>query len=110
MTDDAGEAVKVVRVCVNRRLRSDQPSCAANGSEALADALEAGIAGRCLDVRLERSVCMGHCTKGPNVRFVPGGPFRFGCGPGDVEALLDALETARRRSADDGPPLHLLGS
>lgn len=71
--DGADAAPRTVLVCINRRFRGDQPSCAARGSEAVADAIETGISQRKIDVRLERSICMGQCTKGPTVRFAPGG-------------------------------------
>ena len=111
--DAASTAPHTVLVCVNRRFRGDQPSCAARGSEAVADAIEAGIEERNINVRLERSICMGQCTKGPTVRFAPGGRFNLGTNIDDVPAMLDELETSCGRTDDenaDGVPVHLLGS
>ena len=34
---------KTVLVCVNRRFRGNQPSCAQRGSEEIADAIERGV-------------------------------------------------------------------
>ena len=101
----------VVLVCINRRFRGDQPSCAARGSEAVAEALETGVAERNIRVRVERSICMGQCTKGPTVRFAPGGRFNLGTNLEDVSALLDELaELCGHDDTDDGIPLHLIGS
>ncbi len=111
---EASDAVpRVVLVCINRRFRGDQPSCAARGSEAVADAIEAGIADRKINVQLERSICMGQCTKGPTVRFAPGGRFNLGTHLEDVPAMLDELEALCGLADDEDPnaiPLHLLGS
>ena len=102
----------VVLVCVNRRLKMGEPSCAAGGSEAIADAMEAGIRTERIDVKLERSICMGQCTKGPTVRFAPGGRFNLPTRLSDVPALVAELKVlCGVKPADDGPPLlHLLGS
>jgi NADH:ubiquinone oxidoreductase subunit E len=104
-------APRAVLVCINRRFRGDQPSCAARGSEALADAIAAGIAARNIRVKLERSICMEQCTKGPTVRFAPGGRFNLGTNLEDVPILLDELEAlCGVADDDDGVPMHLLGS
>lgn len=100
-----------VMVCINRRFRGDQPSCAARGSEAIADAVEAGIAQRRIAIKMERVICLGQCTKGPTVRFAPGGRFNLGTRLEDVSAILDELQALCGVEDDDGgPPLHLLGS
>jgi len=59
-------------VCVNFRPFSGQPSCALRGSRELADWLEEEIRECGLAARVERIVCMGHCTKGPNVKVKAG--------------------------------------
>ena len=99
-------------VCINRRFRADEPSCAQRNSEKLADALEAGIQERRIDITLERSVCMGHCQTGPTVRLAPGGRFFHGPPLSQVNTILDELEDlcGRRETSETGPPLHLLGS
>lgn len=102
---------QTVLVCINRRFRSDQPSCAGRGSELIAMELEAGILARRLNVRLERSVCMGQCSRGPTVRFSPAGRFNLETASADIPALLDEIEAlCGRLDDDDAPPLHLLGS
>lgn len=113
MRDDCKTAAvpQTILVCINRRYRGDQPSCAGRGSEQIAIELEAGIVARRLNVRLERSVCMGQCTRGPTVRFSPGGRFNLETAIADIPALLDEIEVLCGRLADDdAPPLHLLGS
>lgn len=111
-TSAANAAPRTVLVCINRRFRGDQPSCAARGSEAVADAIEAGIAERNIGVKLERSICMGQCTKGPTVRFAPGGRFNLGTNIENVPALLDELESlcGPADQDDEEVPIHLLGS
>ncbi len=105
------EPPRKVLVCVNRRLRADEPSCGARGSLEIADAIEAGVRDRRIDIRVERFVCFSHCTEGPNVKMVPG-PFHHNVTPEKVDAILDQLEDACgvHEDGDDDPPLHLLGS
>jgi len=104
-------APRTVLVCINRRFRGDQPSCAARGSEAVADAIDAGILAHNIRVTLERSICMGQCTKGPTARFAPGGRFNLGTNLDDVPKMLDELEAlCGLADDDDGVPMHLLGS
>lgn len=95
-------------ICVNRRMRADQPSCAARGAESLADDLERSVVERRLDVTVERTKCLGHCRRGPNLRVAPGGAFFSGVGRGDLPAILDRLETdcgrdSRSESLADPP-------
>ncbi len=78
-------------ICVNRRFGADKPSCAARGSEVIADALEAGIREQGIAITIERLVCFGLCMDGPNGRLIPGGDFRKGIKKEDVPALLDEL-------------------
>ena len=98
-------------ICVNRRFKADEPSCAARGSVAVAEALEQGVAGRRIDIQVERIVCLSHCTEGPTVKLVPG-RFILGTTEDMVGGILDELETAcgTKDMEDDGPPVHLLGS
>jgi len=109
--EPVGPTIKSVLICSNRRFHGDQPSCAARGSESLADTLEAGVRDRKINVQVERIKCLGQCTKGPTVRFAPGGCFHLGTSEADVPAILDELEElCGTRDDDPGPPLHLLGS
>ena len=79
---------KTIVVCTNFRPFTTQPSCAQRGSEALADWLEAEIESRGLNARVDRSVCLGHCPIGPNVRLL-GGEFHH---EADREKLLPLLD------------------
>jgi NADH:ubiquinone oxidoreductase subunit E len=99
-------------VCINRRFRADEVSCAKRGSEALADALEAGIRERRIAIKLERSVCMGHCQTGPTVRLAPGGRFFHGPALSEVADILNELEAlcGIHEVQAPEPPVHLLGS
>ena len=62
--------MKTIVVCTNFRPFTTQPSCAQRGSEELADWLEEEIKQRGLDAKVDRSVCLGHCQDGPNVRLL----------------------------------------
>lgn len=98
-------------ICINRRFRSDQPSCAQRGSEAIAEALEKGVAERRINAKIERIKCLGQCTRGVTVRFAPGGRFNLETAMDDVPLILDELESrCGTLSPDSGPPIHLLGS
>jgi len=102
---------ETVLVCVNRRYGDGQLSCAANSSEAIAQALADGIRERRIAVNFERSVCMGQCLRGPTIRFAPGGRFILGTSLEDVTHLLDELEAVCGTvEAEDELPLHLIGS
>lgn len=82
-----------IMVCINRRLRSDLASCAARNSEDLARALEDEVRRRGLNIRVERTVCMGRCDFGPTVRVAPGGAFHLGMSAADAPGFLDDLES-----------------
>lgn len=98
-------------VCVNRRYGAGQASCAARGSESIADAIERGVAERGLAVVVERICCFGKCQHGPNMRLAPGGEFFMGVGHERVAEVLDAAErTCGRTSEGESAPVHLLGS
>ncbi|XOV90055.1 MAG: (2Fe-2S) ferredoxin domain-containing protein [Pseudomonadota bacterium] len=78
---------------MNFRPFSGQPSCAFRGSKQLADWLEDVIRERNLPVTLERTVCMGHCPRGPNFRL-RGGEFIHEANREKLLSLLDRLEEA----------------
>ncbi len=105
------EPPKKVLICINRRLKADEASCAARGSLEIAEAMERGIKERSIDIVFERFVCFGHCTKGPNVKLAPGA-FVHGVTPDMVDGILDQLQDAcgTRDDEEPDPPLHLLGS
>ena len=79
------DAPSTIIVCINRRLTPDRPSCAARGSEALAEALEE--AARPWGIPVTRLKCFGRCDEGPNVR-IRGGRFFRGAGLDDVAGIL----------------------
>ena len=101
-------------MCINRRYRSDQSSCAARGSLKVAKAMEDGIRRRCIALTTERLCCLGQCTKGPAMRLTPGGECFLGVTLADVPKLLDRLERefGTRPQADETEvlPVDLLGS
>lgn len=102
-----------ILICVNRRFKSDEASCAQRGSLAIAEAFERGIQARQIDIAFDRFVCFGQCQKGPTVKLVPG-DFILGASLDMVEGILDKLEAAcgtkKDSDASDEPPAHLLGS
>ncbi len=103
---------KTILICVNRRFKADEPSCAARGSVAIAEAIELGVRDRRIDIAVERFICFGQCTKGPTVNLVPG-DFILGATPDMVAGILDDLEAVCgvRDGADGADELaHLLGS
>ena len=91
-----------ILVCVNRRLGPHSVSCAARGSEAIAQALERALAARGTGLCVRRIHCFGRCAEGPNLRLAPGGSFRRGVRPGDVDDIAAALlaEHAARTPSD----------
>jgi (2Fe-2S) ferredoxin len=76
-------------VCINRRF-GPNPSCAGRGSVALADRLEAMVAERGLDIRIERSPCQGRCAFGPALRRLPDLEIYLQVSEGDLPRILDA--------------------
>ena len=100
-----------VLICVNRRFKTDEASCAARGGIAIAEAIEAGVRERRIDIEVERFICFGQCNLGPTVKLAPG-DFILGTTPDMVDGILDQLEAACGIKEDDEaePPVHLLGS
>ena len=78
-------------VCTNFRPFTTQPSCKQRGSEKLALWLEAEIEKRGLDANVERSVCLGHCPVGPNIRLL-GGAYVHEATEETLIPLLESLE------------------
>jgi len=81
-------------VCVNRRLGAETPSCAGRGAELLAERLEALLRARGLALPVERILCFGSCSRGPNIRLAPGGAFFHGVGEADLPALVEQVAAA----------------
>lgn len=93
--------MKSIVVCINFRPFANQPSCAQRGSEALADWLEQEIATRKLAVTVDRSVCLGHCPVGPNVRLL-GGAFIHEASREKLSDLLDQLAATKGSNQEPG--------
>lgn len=100
---------RTLLICINRRFKASEPSCAARGSLPIADAIESGIRERRIAIAVERIVCLGQCTKGPTLKLVPG-EFILATTMDMVPGILDRLQATCGIRADDGPPVHLLGS
>ena len=89
-----------VLVCVNRRVGADTPSCAARGSEQLAERLAGLLAAAGLEVPVETLLCFGSCSRGPNVRIAPGGAFFHGVSDDDLPRLVACVA----ETVAAGPP------
>ena len=76
----------------------------------MADALEAGVRERGIDVQIERLVCFGLCAKGPNMRRIPGGDFLHNVTMDDIARILDELEEECGVSRKNGNILPVPGS
>jgi len=83
---------KYLMICTNRRYGAAVASCAERFSLEMATAIEKGVRERGIDIRVERSVCLGQCARGPTLRLAPGGQFILGKSLDDVGAILDQLE------------------
>ena len=98
----------VVRVCINKRLNTDNlPNCAGRGSRGLADLLEKLIMAEGLPAELIRGPCMNNCAIGPNIK-VQGGPlFNLNSDISDarVAKIMEAIraEAAKRKAAAAEP-------
>lgn len=97
-------APKRLLVCVNPVGGANKPCCGGDrGSEALAEALERGIAARRIRCRVARIHCLNKCLQGPAMRLAPGGDFQLGVTEADLPGLLDRLEAeCGTEGPDDG--------
>ena len=102
----------ILMICINRRFRTYEPSCAGRGSEALADRLEKEIQSRRINLIVERSKCMAHCRAGPTIRLAPRGKFYHRPSDDEIDALLDEAETLCGTTTDNDRdlPTNFLGS
>lgn len=78
-----------IRVCTNRRL-PPRASCAMRGGTALVELLVREAARQNIAVKVERSVCMGFCPHGPNIKVVSGALHRR-VAPEDIPAIVRSL-------------------
>ena len=110
--DDEQPCPRILMICINRRFRVDEVSCAGRGSEALADRLEKEIQSRGINLTVERSICMGYCRTGPTIRLAPGGKFYHGPSDDEISGLLDEAETLCGTTTDNDwdLPINFLGS
>jgi (2Fe-2S) ferredoxin len=83
-------------ICVNERFGATSVSCGGANSVAIADAVEAELKSRSLDIEVDRIQCLGLCSQGPNVRFFPGGDWFNQVTVDDVNEILDRFEAATR--------------
>ncbi|ALG68822.1 (2Fe-2S) ferredoxin domain-containing protein [Beggiatoa leptomitoformis] len=66
---------KTILVCINQRYQPNQPSCAARGGIAIAEALEQVVREQHLPLIVERFYCLGQCQHGANVKLASQGRF-----------------------------------
>ncbi|MSQ87510.1 MAG: (2Fe-2S) ferredoxin domain-containing protein [Alphaproteobacteria bacterium] len=93
-----------VRVCINRRLNTDNlPNCAGRGSRELADRLEKQIATEGLPTKVLRGPCMNNCAIGPNIKIQAGEMLNLNRDVSDerFEAVMASIraEVAKRKAA-----------
>lgn len=103
MTDNAKDTLRIV-VCVNMMRGPRGKCCGQSGSPEIADALEAGVQARGLKVEVDRIVCLGKCSDGPNLKIV-GAEFRQNLTLDDVPVLLDEFQE-RAGKHEDGAFLY----
>ena len=80
-----------IYVCTNQR--AGGASCMKGGMDVLR-ALIQRAKERGGTVQVKKSVCMGYCGEGPNVKILAG-DFYHGVKPEDADKILDAAETLR---------------
>ncbi len=92
-----------VRLCVNKRLSSDNlPSCAGRGSRELADKLERILLENSIPAKLIRSPCTNNCKIGPNLKIQAAKLFN-GVSEESLDEVVEAIkaEVERRRALDE---------
>lgn len=79
-------AKKGILVCINPR--SGGPACIGEASREVFRAFRKRAKERGVDIQIDRNVCMGYCSHGPNVKIL-GGPFFHEVTVDDVDRILD---------------------
>lgn len=101
----------IVLSCQTDRLGSQAQCCAKRDAAAVLAALRQAIADERLDVDVEVSPCLGHCSVGPNLRIV-GDSLHHAVTPTDLSAVLDRLrvlaEKAESNPSGPGPANEML--
>ena len=93
-----------LRVCINRRLNTDNlPNCAGRGSRELADRLEKQMIAESLPTKVLRGPCMNNCQIGPNIKIQAGEMLNLNCDVSDAsfEAVMASIraEVQKRKDA-----------
>lgn len=110
-TDQSRPTIKLL-CCTNERLGTAVTCCGRRRAHETLAALQQGIIERGLqaDVSVEESVCLAHCRKGPNVRWV-GHDLFHDVTTDKVREILDIIQlvlNSRQKAANknkDGDPL-----
>ncbi len=95
-----------VRVCINRRLNTDNlPNCAGRGSREMADRLEKLIIAENLPVNVLRGPCMNNCAIGPNIKVQGGEMLNLNCDVSDerLEAVMASIRGELKKRAEAAP-------
>ena len=88
-----------IYVCTNLRLSG--ASCAGHGASGVLKALRLEAAVKDGDVVVRKSVCMGYCGEGPNVKIL-GGDFHHGVTPAAAGGLVvEALKQNARKDVSN---------
>lgn len=92
-----------VRVCINRRLNTDNlPNCAGRGSRELADRLEKQIADEGLPANVIKGPCMNNCAIGPNIKIQAGEMLNLNSDVSDerFEAVMASIRSEVQKRKD----------
>ncbi len=82
----------VMRIRTNEFQEDGSRCCGLGGGLKLAEALEAGVAERGLEIEVKRFGCLGMCTRGPSIMLYPGNSWLLRVQPEDVPEALDVIE------------------
>jgi NADH:ubiquinone oxidoreductase subunit E len=85
--------VPKVYFCTNMRFSSSSPSCAMRGSKDVKALVEEELRNRGVSCDLEEFICLGQCTFGPAIKFIPGGEFFLHGTKDKVQEIADWVQT-----------------